>query len=152
MWSRAEPVLPATSLPPWRARKSCLDVPTNGRFPAASLGLPLTKPGQKGPLAAVRFSESSDATGVKTALLAHLSRRGPPAQDQACEAPQVYHAPLVLGLAPLVPPYLKVAQGFHDQIMGLCAAAGFEPRVAFHSYHPLSTIWLVSRGPSWGMQ
>lgn len=40
----------------------------------------------------------------------------------------------------------EIAQGFHDQIMGLCAAAGFEPRVAFHSYHPLSTIWLVSRG------
>jgi DNA-binding transcriptional LysR family regulator len=38
------------------------------------------------------------------------------------------------------------AASVYDQLVGVCAAAGFEPKVAFFSSHTLSTIWLVARG------
>lgn len=47
---------------------------------------------------------------------------------------------------PFVVPSRDYAPSTYDQLMGLCAIAGFHPRVAFESVHTLSSVSLVGRG------
>jgi DNA-binding transcriptional LysR family regulator len=51
-----------------------------------------------------------------------------------------------LGEESFVLPARDYAPNTHDQLVGLCASAGFYPRFSFQPYSPLSTLHLVARG------
>ena len=46
---------------------------------------------------------------------------------------------------PFIFPSREGMPSIHDQLMGLCASAGFQPRVSYESQHALSTVALVAR-------
>ena len=51
---------------------------------------------------------------------------------------------------PFIMPSREQTPSIRDQLEGLCATAGFQPRVFFESLHALSTVSLVSRGQGVG--
>lgn len=104
-----------------------LEMLSAGRLDAGLVSFPLPPPG----LEHIELFEDR--------FMVCLPARHPLARTRRINLAQLRHEPFVF-------PSREGTPSIHDQLVGLCATAGFYPRVAYESQHSLSTISLVSRG------